>query len=87
MMKKMFVLAISAIAAASSLAVVPAEARQGCGVDYHRGPQGFCRPNRPVVVVRPAGPRIGVFYMGGGYWDGRHYRSHRYWERGGWHYR
>ena len=86
-MKKMFVLAISAIAAASSLAVVPAEARQGCGVGYHRGPQGFCRPNRPVVVVRLAGPRIGVCYRGRGYWDGRYYRAHRHWERGGWHYR
>ena len=55
-----------------------ADAREGCGPGFHRGPYGHCRPNdgprgyamdRPVLI-------IDHFYPGRGYWDG-----HRYWER------
>ncbi len=37
-----------------------------------------------MVVV---GPRIGVFYPGRGYWDGRRYWQHRYRHHNGWRYR
>lgn len=30
-----------------------ADAAQGCGRGWHRGPYGGCQPNRAVVVVRP----------------------------------
>ena len=30
-----------------------AEAAQGCGPGWHRGPYGGCQPNRRVVVVPP----------------------------------
>jgi hypothetical protein len=29
----------------------------GCGIGFHRGPYGGCRPNRPVVVV-PGAPMV-----------------------------
>ena len=78
-----------AIAIAASVAAggaTGASARDGCGRGFHRGPAGYCRPNAggPVVVVRP---RIGVFYPGRGYWDGRRYYQHRYWHHRGWRYR
>ncbi|HWA89319.1 MAG TPA: hypothetical protein VG889_04745 [Rhizomicrobium sp.] len=44
----------------------------------HRGYYG------PAVV---AGPRIGVFYTGRGWWDGHRYWGHRYRWHGGWRYR
>jgi hypothetical protein len=44
-----------AFALAASLAAVPtAQAREGCGLGWHRGPLGRCRPNEgPAVVVAP----------------------------------
>ncbi len=30
-----------------------ADAAGGCGLGFHRGPYGGCRPNRGVVVVAP----------------------------------
>lgn len=78
---------LTAIAAGAALTVVaPAEARQGCGAGAHRGPAGYCRPNRGRVVVAPR-LRIGGFYSGRGYWDGRRYWGHRYRHHGGWRYR
>ncbi|WP_081504332.1 GCG_CRPN prefix-to-repeats domain-containing protein [Sphingomonas sp. PAMC 26621] len=78
---------LAAIAAGAAFTVVaPAEARQGCGVGAHRGPGGYCRPNRGRVVVAPR-LRIGGFYGGRGYWDGRRYCDHRYRYHGGWRYR
>lgn len=84
-MKKLLLIALAAGAAMT--AVAPAEARQGCGGGFHRGPYGHCRPNRGrgVVVVRE--PRIGVFYPGRGYWYGNRYWQHRYQRHGGWRYR
>lgn len=63
-----------------------AQARDGCGAGFHRGPWGHCRPNgyRGRVVVAP---RIGVFYAGRGYWDGHRYWRHRDRWHGGWRYR
>ncbi|MBV8976763.1 MAG: hypothetical protein JO261_12330 [Alphaproteobacteria bacterium] len=34
-----------------------------------------------------AGPQIGVFYAGRGWWDGHRYWGHRYWFHGGWRFR
>lgn len=76
----------AALVAGGALTAAPAEARQGCGVGAHRGPAGYCRPNRGGVVVAPR-VRIGVFYPGRGYWDGRRYYGHRYRWHGGWRYR
>lgn len=83
-MKKLLLIALAAGAALT--AVSPADARQGCGPGFHRGPYGGCRPNRgPVIVERV--PVVGVFYAGRGYWDGRRYWWHRYRWHGGWRYR
>lgn len=85
-MKKIILLAFAATACFATIS--PVEAREGCGVGFHRGPYGHCRPNggRPVVVV-PAGPAVGVFYPGRGYWDGHRYWVHRERWHGGWRYR
>ncbi len=70
------------------MAAPSANAAGGCGIGFHRGPLGGCRPNGggPVVVV-PGGLAVGVFYPGRGYWDGNRYWGHRYRWNGGWRYR
>lgn len=86
---------LAALAAGAALTIgVPAEARQGCGIGAHRGPGGYCRPNRGRFYGPPRGGfvgapglRIGVFYPGRGYWGGRRYYAHRYRWHGGWRYR
>jgi hypothetical protein len=84
-MRKITLLAIAA--AACFAAISPAEASGGCGIGFHRGPYGYCRPDgRPVVVV-PVGPAYGTFYPGRGYWDGHRYWVHREWWHDGWRYR
>jgi hypothetical protein len=86
-MKRIFAVVLAAgvaFAAASA-----ADAAQGCGPGYHRGPYGHCRPNvgpGPVEVV-PGGLVVGTFYPGRGYWDGNHYWMHRYRWHNGWRYR
>ncbi|MEG8013466.1 GCG_CRPN prefix-to-repeats domain-containing protein [Sphingomonas sp. 22R3R2A-7] len=78
---------LAALAAGAALTVsVPADARQGCGVGAHRGPGGYCRPNRGRVVVAPR-VVVGRYYHGRGYWDGRRYWGQRYRWHGGWRYR
>jgi hypothetical protein len=67
--------------------VSSANAAGGCGPDFHRGPYGGCRPNGGPVVVGVAGPAIGIFYPGRGYWDGHRYWGHRDRWHGGWRYR
>lgn len=64
-----------------------AEAAQGCGIGFHRGPYGHCRPNGGPVVVLPGPVAVGVYYPGRGWWDGHRYWSHRYRWHGGWGYR
>ena len=78
----------AAIVVASTFASFgAANAAGSCGPGFHRGPYGYCRPNgRPVVVV-PAGPAVGIFYPGRGYWDGHRYWIHRERWHGGWRYR
>jgi hypothetical protein len=85
-MKKIFALAFAAgvaVAAAS-----PADAREGCGPGFHRGPYGHCRPNRGQgVMVNPGALIVGNFYGGRGYWDGRRYWQHRERWHNSWRYR
>jgi hypothetical protein len=85
-MKKLIALALAAgvtVAAASS-----ADAREGCGRGFHRGPYGHCRPNRgPDVRMAPGALIVGNFYTGRGYWDGRRYWQRRYRWHNGWRYR
>lgn len=84
-MRKLLLIAMAAGAALT--AISPAEARQGCGGGFHRGPYGHCRPNRGPAVVAVGVPRFGVFYHGRGYWDGHRYWQNRYRWHGGWRYR
>jgi hypothetical protein len=84
-MKKLIFTALAATAMFAALA--PAEAAQGCGPGFHRGPYGHCRPNRPVAGVRVGPLVIGTFYPGRGYWDGHRYWMHRERWHGGWRYR
>ncbi len=88
-MKKFIALALAASTAL--IAVAPANAANGCGHGFHRGPYGHCRPNGPppragAVVVAP-GLVIGTYYNGRGYWDGRRYWHHRERWNNGWRYR
>ena len=83
-MKKIVLAALSV--GAALVALQSADAAGGCGPAFHRGPYGGCRRNfghGPVV----AGPVIGIFYPGHGYWDGHRYWGHRYRFHGGWRYR
>ena len=80
-MKKILAFALAAGVAVAVAA--PADARDGCGRGFHRGPYGHCRPNRDRVVIAP-GLVIGNFYRGKGYWDGRRYWQSRYRWRNGW---
>lgn len=82
-MRNALLLGIAA-AAAAVVAVPTTEARQGCGNGYHRVGNGRCVRNGPPVAVSL---RIGTFYPGHGYWDGRRYWQHRYRHRNGWRYR
>ena len=91
-MKKLILLAL---AAGTALATIPAaNARDGCGRGFHRGPAGHCRPDGygrgPAVIGGPGVSLvIGNYYRGRGYWDGRRYYRERYRDhnRGDWRYR
>lgn len=85
-MKRFLLGALASVAVLT--AVAPAEARDGCGDGFFRGPYGHCRPYRgPGPVVVGPGVVVGAFYPGRGYWDGQRYWGHRYaWHRG-WRYR
>lgn len=80
---------LAALAATAVTAVSPAEAAQGCGPGFHRGPYGHCRPNGGPgpVVVAPGGLIVDRYYEGRGYWDGHRYWRHRDRWHGGWRYR
>ena len=82
-------IAIALAAGTAFVAATPADARQGCGPGFHRGPYGHCRPNRGsnVVAVTPGGALvIGNYYDGRGYWDGRRYWRHRHRMHNDWRY-
>jgi hypothetical protein len=81
-------LAIILCAAAALSTASAAYASGGCGVAFHRAPNGRCYPNGgPGPVIGVPGLAIGVFYPGRGYWDGHRYWAHRYAWHGGWRYR
>ena len=85
-MKKILLAALAS--AAVLTAAAPADARDGCGPGFHRGPYGHCRPNGgPEPVLLAPGLAIGGFYPGRGYWDGHRYWGHRYAWHHGWRYR
>lgn len=84
-MKKLLFAAIAASTVIAALA--PAEAAQGCGRGFHRGPYGHCRPNGPAAAIGIGPLVIGTFYPGRGYWDGHRYWAHRDRWHGGWRYR
>jgi len=76
------------VAAVAMLGMVPmANAAQGCGPGWHRGPYGRCHPNRRPVVIVPGRLVIGTYYPGRGWWDGHRYWVHRYHWHHGWRYR
>ena len=75
-MKTILAIALAATVGTGVIAAAPADARDGCGMGFHRGPHGRCFPNAP-----------GGFYHGYGYWDGHRYWQHRDRFQGGWRYR
>ncbi|MDE1915513.1 MAG: hypothetical protein KGJ57_10805 [Sphingomonadales bacterium] len=96
-MIRTYLLAAMASGLVAMAVASPAQAREGCGRGWHRGPAGHCRPNVPpphhgrpgVAIGVPGGPAlvIGRFYPGRGYWDGRRYWHHRERWHGRWRYR
>jgi hypothetical protein len=58
-MKKLFA---SVLVAGTLAGFGAAEAAQGCGPGFHRGPYGGCRPNGGAVIVAPrvVAPRVVV---------------------------
>ena len=61
-MKYLFALALVATTVAGFSA---ANAAEGCGRGFHRGPYGGCQPNRgDVVVVAPGAPAVVVVPRG-----------------------
>ncbi len=88
-MKRLIAFAVTAgvAVATATVAIAPADAAQGCGRGFHRGPYGRCIPNRGPVVVAPGGELVvGRMYPGRGYWDGRRYWHNRRQWHGGWRY-
>ena len=80
----------AALAAGAALAAAtPAQAADGCGRDFHRGPYGHCRPNagRGAVVGGPGVRLVIGNRYDRGYWDGHRYWRNRYRHHGGWRYR
>jgi hypothetical protein len=68
---------LTALAVSAAIGVAStADARQGCGRGFHRGPHGRCIVNR-----------VGGYYSGFGWWDGHRYWKNRYRWHGGWRYR
>lgn len=52
-MKRMLIAGAAALAFGGALAAAPeAQAAQGCGPGFFRGPAGFCRPFRPFYGPR-----------------------------------
>lgn len=87
MNKAVLIAALAVGAATASLS--PAQAHDGCGPGFHRGPYGHCRPNEGPggVVIAPGGPVFGVYYAGHGDRDGHRYWAHRDQWQTGWRFR
>jgi hypothetical protein len=50
-MSRTFVFAFACAVLGSSLASFSAQAEGGCGIGFHRGPFGGCRPNGAVIIA------------------------------------
>jgi len=50
-MSRTFVFAFACAVLGSSLASFSAQAEGGCGIGFHRGPNGGCRPNGAIVIA------------------------------------
>jgi hypothetical protein len=70
------ILLAALVASATIAATAPADAREGCGKGFHRGPRGRCISNR-----------AGTYYRNYGWWDGNRYWQHRYRVNNRWRYR
>ncbi|MDV2983830.1 UNVERIFIED_CONTAM: hypothetical protein Q9R58_05890 [Methylobacteriaceae bacterium AG10] len=57
--------------------VSPAQAAGGCGVGFHRGPYGACRPNAYGGYYGRPGYYGGYGYRGGAVYGGRAVYGHR----------
>ena len=78
-----FLIALGLASALTLAAGSAAEARQGCGNGFHRGPYGHCVPN----AGRQAAWVVGQYYPGHGYWYNNRWYHHRYRSHDGWGYR
>ncbi len=85
---------VAGLAVASLAATAPAEAGVhvgiGIGVPVAGHGSRFCYNHPHKCGYRAgyhAGPRIGVYYGGRGWWDGHRYWGHRDRWHGGWRYR
>lgn len=80
-MKKLIAIALAT--GAMIVGASAADAAQGCGAGFHRGPRGRCVSNRP------APPRyvVGRYYPGRGYWYRDRFWRQRYRYHNGWRYR
>ncbi|GAA3906697.1 hypothetical protein GCM10022276_26500 [Sphingomonas limnosediminicola] len=65
-------IALGAAALVATVAPAPAQAREGCGRDFHRTPNGMCRANKGTHAR---------------YMEGRYYAGQGYWYRNGWYHR
>jgi len=86
---------VAGIAIAGVTAAAPADAGVVVGVHLGHPHRHFCfrhpyaceRAGGYAGPVAFAGPRIGVFYAGHGWWDGHRYWAHREAFHGGFRYR
>lgn len=78
-------LALAALTATAPAADARVTVGVGVGIagPYHP----HCRHHRYRCGAYAAGPRIGIYYGGRGWWDGHRYWGHRTRWHGGWRYR
>jgi hypothetical protein len=57
-MSRTFCLSFACAVLGTSLVSFSALAEGGCGIGFHRGPYGGCRPNGAVVVVPGIAPLV-----------------------------
>jgi hypothetical protein len=79
-MKTLMALGLASVITAT--AVVPVQAREGCGRGFHRARNGMCRPNRDNRQVFV----VGRYYSGRGYWWQNRWYQHRHRRNGVWIY-
>ena len=80
-MKVMTVIGLATVLALGAAST--AQARQGCGVGFHRNFHGRCVPNRGMHQTWI----VGRYYPHRGYWYGGRWYHHRYHGPHGWRYR